>query len=280
MSNQSSQPPLAFFEILSEIQYPILRALLPFFNQYDLNSLRATCKTLRSRLPPTSPLLGACCQWLCPNQLSSRPILIEGRHGHGSPSLIFSRKECTNGPEYSRPLRPCRSYSLEPTVRVHDDIRWQCEHCLIDAVDRASHILSLPKLPICHSCHSGQTARPNSVTVIPTVRSGTTCSCKGRWAARAIAEGFCIECSIAFFRSEVFPKVEADKERACRNLDWVVKSRNWCICTNCHESSLGPDLDSCDWMCAGCGAAEEVSSDPSPPLYALFDDGGDGDYGV
>jgi len=42
-------------------QYPIQRTLLPYLNKYDITSLRATCRILRSEFPSGSTRLGGWC---------------------------------------------------------------------------------------------------------------------------------------------------------------------------------------------------------------------------
>src|SRR6266498_1409580 len=99
--------------------------ILPYFNQYDLNALRVTCKTLRANLPKTSSFLAAYCQrgW--------------------EKDKTTAEWHCDHGGTYTKPLYICPGYddNKPEYATPHSGTFWICTDCLhLDMDNRAASV--------------------------------------------------------------------------------------------------------------------------------------------
>jgi hypothetical protein len=205
-----ANPPLnqpSLLTILSPNQYPIVRGVFRYFNQYDLNSLRATCHTLRTELPTTSNLLGAACQ-------SSFQF---------SNFSMFHVAKC-DSPFSQIPLRRCPVYVHAGLGNlVHTSQKWSCHDCITYGVKAACKLPCLgPRhehcadqakcrqryIEICKECFDAFTKQGKSISSdLMIASSWRSCFCDKASEKEMILRGYCHDCSKQFFETEVADKL-------------------------------------------------------------------------
>lgn len=230
--------------IITQTRYPILRELLPHLNQYDLSSLRATCKTLRANLPATSTLLGGCCP------------ATEHRSFQGDKNLRLHA--C---PGYTAP-------GLESIV-IHKNPFWICGPCVCQGIeDTQAHILtnfrqykiedpvhntSIARyLPICSKCFdsaNGKSSTPIDTKVLGDGILGP-CSCVTALARDILLSWYCSECALRMAQEELERKIMQASESYNNLLKDLDMDREF-ICLKC-ECVAPAEEEQGYYMCAGC----------------------------
>lgn len=259
-------------------QYPIVEAVLPHLNNYDLWSLRASCKALRDILPKKSRLLGGTCQ---------------------STKVTYWTNRCKS-PQYDGPLGRCPGYdeevdeSLESegagstsnnspqerqTTKIHQTPFWSCKSCVEYAAATCINIIGRDLdayqigdsqhmgrfVPICIDCFASLRIEGRGALLRSTLKHASSklkdCRCIATFKAEAISKNYCLNCAMEGFMREV--KGDIDRQIGHYKLLAAKKEGPGFLCGKCEETipipkELGrPRL----YMCVGC---EEIAN-PSLP---------------
>lgn len=252
----------ALLDILTESQYPILRQVLPHLNQYDLSSLRASCKTLRGNLPATSSLLNGKCEYsqilshLPPCNSSTKPL-------HPCEGVKYSD---ASGHEISTPCYQSK-YPF-----------WVCGDCVHKGVKDSSAKLEIYRyweyqprgrggctlkrfgrwIPICSGCFISmkedrrETGRSVTENASTPQRQILSCKCFTAFEKRLKRGWHCPKCAFRMFNADAAKKFEDPIEKN-RSMVWQKNPKSAVACGKCEELEKVRKWQRFGYyMCAGC----------------------------